>query len=116
MAQAKDSLKTIEPLQCHLWTKERLTPEDLDFETIEKFVESSHLDHSILKCRQCGQLYFYEFYEVVDFFGGEDDMYTTYIPVKEYSSDQLKIISPMDILAYTPRLQWDNKKIVWIRR
>lgn len=105
------------PTQCHLWQKELLTKEDLSFHTVKKLVESSHLDRSVLKCKQCGQLYFHEFYEEVDWLNGNDKMYTTYIPIEEQDIAKLENNSPLELLGRVPRLQWDNdNKIVWIGR
>ena len=107
------------PTQCILWNKAELTPADLDFELVKTFTESSHFDRNILKCRECGQLYFHEFYEVVNF--GDDDMYDTYIPVE--TEEEIKILSEtknsLELLQFSPRLQYDlergkNSPLRWI--
>jgi len=108
------------PTKCHLWQKERLTPSDLDFEIVKNITESSHFDRNILRCKQCGQLYFHEFYEIVNY-GGNDDMYDTYIPVE--SEEDIKILleatEPMDLLQFSPRLLYafvnsKNEPLRWI--
>jgi len=105
---AKKIMKFKKPTQCILWNKANLTPADLDFERVKTFTESSHFDRNILKCKECGQLYFHEFYEIVNF-GGDDDMYDTFIPVE--TNEEIKILSetkePMELLQFSPRLQWD---------
>lgn len=113
------------PAQCHLWQKENLTDEDIDignnFELLHTFVDESHLCRDLLKCRNCGQLYFYEFYEEIDWKEGNDQQYCTFIPVgtKDEAEDIAKI-SPVALLQISPRLQrdWpaeaDKSAIHWI--
>ena len=59
-----------QPTQCVLWDKPELVGQPAVtsmFETVETFVDTSHLERTLFKCRECGQLYFYEYYEHVDF-------------------------------------------------
>ena len=54
-----------EPVGCHLWHKEKLTRKDLDcLERVKVIVDSSHLMREIKRCKECGQLYYYDFSEV----------------------------------------------------
>ena len=102
-----------EPTQCVLWTKPELAsgPLEARFELIETFVEESHHWRYLLKCRECGQRYFFEFYEVIDWVGGNDPQYTTYIPVdSEADIETLKQTSPTGLLQFGPRLQKDWPK------
>ena len=67
------------------------------------------------KCRECGQLYFYEWYEWVDWDDGDNRHYTTLIPVQtEAEIEALKQESTPSLLRYSPRLQLDGGKIVWV--
>lgn len=78
----------IEPTQCHLWTEEQsLTPHGLDhnFDLIERHYDSSHLMYALMSCKLCGQKYFYEYKDEVDYENGNDPYYLTYIPI---GSDQ----------------------------
>jgi hypothetical protein len=72
------------PTQCVLWEQPDLvmTPRGR-FETVETYTDESHLQRALVKCRECGQLYFYEFYERVDWDKGDDAHYSTFIPVPE---------------------------------
>lgn len=81
------------------------------FELIETYEDESHFWRYLLKCRECGQLYFFEFYEVIDWIDGKDPQYTTYIPV-ETSEDieKLKESSLFGLLDFFPRLQIDFLK------
>ena len=58
--------KNMIPTQCHLWQTENFSSQDLsleNFELLETFADDSHFWRYLLKCKECGQLYFYEFYE-----------------------------------------------------
>jgi phage terminase large subunit GpA-like protein len=104
------------PKQCKLWKDPNMN--GFKFERVETYVESSHFDRGLLKCPECGQLYYYEFYEVIDWKEGNDQMYSTYIPI-EYDKaliEDLNKRSPLELLAITPRLQWDpDGSIKWIK-
>jgi len=114
-----------EPTDCILWNEpEKITSETFDgFDVVEKYVDTSHWERSLLKCRGCGQLYFHEFYEEVDWEDGEDPQYWTYIPVE---SDEeialLKKTTYLELLQCFPRLQKDFPKsaekpnIFWAKR
>ena len=105
-----------EPEQCRLWKNPNR--DNFNFESVETYVESSHFDRGLLKCKGCGQLYYYEFYEVIDWEEGNDKMYSTYIPIEydEELIDDLNKRPPMGLLAVSPRLQWDpDGSIKWVK-
>lgn len=78
------------------------------FELIGTYVDESHLMRDLLKCRECGQLYFHEFYEEIDSEDGNDPQYITYMPVEtEDEIKTLKAASQFGLLAFSPRLQKD---------
>ncbi len=119
-------IKTKIPTQCHLWQKENLTSYDLaigdTFEVIKTYTDESHLIRSLVKCKQCGQLYFHEFYEEIDWENGKDPQYTTYIPIEDIeAADELNKTNQLELLQFSPRLQNDfpsdaDKPIIkWIR-
>lgn len=64
------------PIKCHLWQKEELTEQDLytgnSFELLRTFADENHLSRCLLKRKDCGRLYFYEFYEEIDWKQGND--------------------------------------------
>ena len=106
------------PKNCHLWQKENITSKDFDWERVETIEESSHFHRSILKCKRCGQLYFYEYLEFIDWGGGDDKQYVTYIPIEKKDIEELKSKSSFELLAYSPKLLWDThgenaNKIIW---
>jgi hypothetical protein len=89
-----------------------LTEDDLDgFEALETFEDDLHLHRTLERCTECGQLYFYEFYEFVDFDGGKDGQYKTWIPVEdEEQAESLARLDVHELLQYGPRLQRDLPK------
>ena len=112
------------PLKCHLWQMDNLLPQDLYgcFETVAEFADDVHDRRALLKCKRCGQLYFYEFHEWIDWEGGNDPQYRTYIPVD--SEDDIKDMlgtNPFTLLSFAPRLQSDfpkdaaAPKVYWVR-
>jgi hypothetical protein len=113
-----------EPTNCILWKKpELIAPSAERFEPIASYADGSHWSRCLLKCRECGQLYFYEFYESIDWDGGDDPQYSTYIPVEtEAEIDALKGEPPLGLLKFFPRLQKDFPKgakgprIHWARK
>ena len=73
----------VEPRQCLYWEKPELVRGGMKerFELIETYEDDSHLRRYLLQCRECGQLYFHEFFEWVDWMEGNDPQYVTYVPV-----------------------------------
>jgi hypothetical protein len=69
------------PTLCALWKKNTFTPASMNLDLVTVLSRTSHIERDLLKCRECGQLYFHEWYEHVRFKHGAD-MYDTYIPVE----------------------------------
>ena len=112
------------PTQCVLWKKPKLAqrPKEEGFELVEFYVDESHWRRYLLKCRECGQLYFYEFYETIDWEDGDDPQYWTYIPVEmDAEIETLKKTSPFELLQFSPRLRSDFPKgakaptVYWVK-
>ena len=101
------------PTQCVLWENPDLVsgPQEVRFERIDTYVNDSHPMRQLLRCRECGQLYFFEFYEEIDWNEGNDPQYSTYIAVEsDMEIEVLKKASSFDLLKYFPRLQRDFPK------
>ena len=100
-----------EPTQCIYWDNPdlvRSTPMKELFELIDTYEYESHLHRYLLKCRECGQLYFFEFYEWVDWEHGNDPQYTKYIPVPTVEDAQmLRKASQAELLLFSPSLNID---------
>jgi hypothetical protein len=95
------------PTQCVLWEKPELVYGTMKerFELIATYISESHLWRYLLKCRECGQLYFFQFYEEIDWDDGDDPQYSMYIPVEtDEEVEVLSKTSPLELLEYTPRL------------
>ena len=123
------------PTQCQLWQKEQVTSEDIQlgshFEILNTFEDSSHLTRLLLRCRDCGQLYFYEFYEEIDWEGGNDPHYLTFLPIESEEEarrlakmapvSSVAGMAPIELLQLYPRLQgaWpadaERLTIRWIK-
>jgi hypothetical protein len=96
------------PTQCVLWQQPELIEGSMKerFEQLEIYDDDSHLWRYLLKCRECGQLYFFEFYEEIDWKDGEDPQYVTLIPVETPEEiETLKQSPPHGLLRFEPRLQ-----------
>lgn len=101
----------INPIQCRYWNE----PEALNggywdaFERLEHIVDARHLDRMELRCKECGQHYFYEFTEEVDWENGGDKQYVTLIPVRNKTDIQILCqTSVLGLHADFPRLQMNN--------
>lgn len=91
------------PNKCHLWNNKNLTKEELynSLKVIKVYDDDPHQTRSLKKCKQCGQLYFYEFKEFIDWDKGNDAQYQTYIPVeKEEDAAQIANESEFQLLRY----------------
>ncbi len=114
------------PFQCKLWQKEPLTSEDLilkgNFDQLKTYSEENHDWRYLLKCKECGQLYLYEFHEEVDWADSEDSIYCTFVPVETAEeSDEIALLNYMDLGLKIPQLHNDKTKdhgnrIYWIRK
>ena len=111
-------------LTCHFLkstpTESDIVPATDQFDEIKTLVDESHLIRRILKCKKCGQIFFYEFYEEIDWIEGKDPQYRTFIPVDTIEEAQeLNKKSEMELLGVFPRLQsdfvGDTKTIKWVR-
>ena len=91
------------PNECHLYHHRPLTAELIraSLAPVKEYTDDLHLIRSLLRCSECGQLYFHEFFEIVDWVNGNDAQYSSWIPVAdEASADQLSLLSPMELNAY----------------
>jgi hypothetical protein len=111
-SQDVDAKRLPAPTQCVLWDKpELVAPANERFDVVEMLADTSHFSRGLLKCRECGKLYFWEFRETVDWDDGDDAQYQTYIPVtapEEIAA--LKQTLGIEFPRYTPRLQRDFPK------
>ena len=91
------------PNECHLWINKAIARDDLRTSlALEKtYEDDSHLIRTLLKCKQCGHMFFHEFYEIVDWEHGNDAQYSSWIPVDDVeSADSLNRLTPMGLSRY----------------
>ena len=121
MGRKPSSMKN--PIECHLWQMPKLTAEDLHgcFDTLEVFDDESHYRSCLLKCNKCGQLYYYEFHEEIDWAEGNDSAYRVYIPVE--TPDEVKMLLNSrghGLREFSPRLvySWPSDRggaeVYWV--
>ncbi len=110
----------MKPIQCHLWNSDvSMIAQLADFFTvIQVYAEDSHLSRSLVKCKQCDQLYAKDFYEEVDWVDGEDSQRWTYVPV-EHKEDAEELARLDSIAGASPSLHEDflkgeKKKVYWV--
>ena len=97
-----------EPTQCVLWLTPELTDAPNFFEHLEAFVDEPHWSRDLLRCRECGQLYIHDFYEVINWSGGDDSQYAFYAPVETKEEiDSIKGVSSLEVLKFYPHLAKD---------
>ncbi len=116
------------PEQCILWKKQDIKESDMkmnNFDVVKTLIETEHFWRYVLKCKECGQLYFFEFNEEVNWAGagnGNDYQYSTWIPVALNDTEYLKDKSTLELLDPTliPRIQADltphgKSAVHWVR-
>ena len=106
------NIQTAHPTECILWKTRNLSIDQVrgSFECVKTFEEESHLTRRMLRCKECGHVYFYEFYEEVDWSEGKDAQYITWIPVDDVESAQeLSKLSSYEILSF-PSIRYDYPK------
>jgi hypothetical protein len=104
------------PTGCALWEHpERAGGKFSEiFEEVASYEDSSHLERALYMCLECGQQYFFEWYEWVDWDGGNDRCYSTLIPVQ--TQEQLEALKQTDmfsLMRYYPRLHLDGGTPIW---
>jgi hypothetical protein len=114
-----------EPTRCALWKRPEQVaggPLKTHFELLETFVKESHWWRYLLRCRECGQRYFFEFYEEIDWVGGDDPQFSTWIPVSTEDEIEAARAAPAGALGgFVPRLckDWprdaEEPKVFWIK-
>lgn len=105
-------IRTTEPTECILWKTDVLTIEQLCgiLDLLTTYDDDSHLIRKLFRCKECGHLYFREFYEEIDWQEGRDGQYWTWIPVDDQeSAENLSKLSVLELLTY-PSIRYDYPK------
>lgn len=106
-------------MKCKLMMKDDLEEKDLDFETVERYVESDHFDLYLTQCRGCGQLYVGCFVEVLDFKDGCDDCWVFFLPVSSRQAEEVKertILAKQWLQSRRHITRSPSGSIFWARR
>jgi hypothetical protein len=112
------------PLGCELWTQEtpNLNLENVKVYTNEFPVYADEAIRKLMRCADCGQLYFYEMLEYIDWEEGNDPTYRTYIPVASVAdADKLAFVPQLEIIEQKPQIRKDWPKeapepvIAWVK-
>jgi hypothetical protein len=111
------------PEDCVLW-RDPLSvvsrPIEDGFRLLDTFVKESHWWRYLLECRKCGQRYFFEFHEEIDWVDGDDPRYCTWIPIEtEEELQSLKAAAPLNLRIFMPHLRDDRpkgeeRKVYWV--
>ena len=92
------------PANCHLWTGGNPSMEQLrgDLTTLLVYEDDPHRTRALKQCTHCGQLYFYEFYEWIDWENGNDPQYQTWIPVPDAAqAAALNRLASIELTSFT---------------
>ena len=93
------------PTQCALWTMPQLSNDPGFFEIVETFEDEVHFSRDLRRCRECGQLYIHDFYEEVNFSGGDDHQYACYVPVETAEEiESIRNVMAYELLHVYPHL------------
>jgi len=96
--------KIKEKTLCHLLQNDEVeyyTDLHNSLEEVKEYIHESHLWRHLKRCKECGQLFLFEFYEWVDWENGNDPQYDTWIPVKNiHEADKLNKLTPTELNAY----------------
>jgi hypothetical protein len=111
------------PEQCALWRSPEVVRDSHEiFEAVVTYQDESDHRRVLLKCRECGHLYFYEMYEPCHW-GDDDPVYRTYIPVASAEqATEVAALSVWDVARCAPAIHenWsrgkDRSEIFWTGR
>ncbi|MQX37087.1 hypothetical protein [Roseospira navarrensis] len=96
---------------CALWrdpetiTRARMADH---FERLETVFQDSHEWRYVLRCRECGWVYVFDFHEEIDWAGGNDPQYKLWVPVPD--GEDPAVVAREDrfaLMERVPRVQSD---------
>jgi hypothetical protein len=82
---------------------------------VEVYEDSNHLTRSLYRCRECGQLYFHEWYEWLDWKRGNGRQYSTLVPAQ--TSEEIAMLeqtSTFSLMTLYPWSRFDGAKPKWV--
>ena len=104
------------PTQCALWEHPELARGKFSqtFELVEEYVDDRDLERSLWKCKECGQLYFREWFDWDQWRGGNGKLYVTLLPVQTAEEiAALKQTTVFALMRYYPRLHLEGREPRW---
>jgi len=101
---------------CHLFGKGEIVLEDLkSLEVVEVLHDDgSHYERSVKRCKECGAWFLYDFIEYVNYSGGDDAIYCTYVQAdsKEFALRMHESNKP--IRDFFPAICDDNGRYIYV--
>ena len=86
------------------------TPPPVETELVLEHTRSlyieSHEGYALYRCRSCGQMFLAEFHEIIDWVGGEDDLWQRWMPLTAEELAEVDQLFPEEATDYdeVPRL------------
>jgi hypothetical protein len=110
------------PIGCVLWREPALVdgPINERFDVLATYIGDDHLWRYLLKCRECGQRYLFQYHEVTGWTDGDRPQDTVYVPVDtDEEIETLKGAPPDRLLECSPRLhrafmKAERPRIYWV--
>lgn len=99
-------------MNCCLWKADKIEKKKLinSLHTLEVIEQESHFTRKILECKNCGQVYLYEFTEEVDWEDGNDKQLFRWFPVESiYEAWKLAETPPIGLINH-PAIRIDFSK------
>lgn len=95
---------------CDLWTGPEAVLADRDgrFERIATYESGSHREQALLRCACCGRLYLHEYRDDIDWEGGDDPSWETFVPVQDEAEAVRLLRDPAGLMRTEPRLHHDR--------
>lgn len=87
---------TVIPEKCHLWTKDWIKSDDFyQLVLVERYLDDDHHKRQLMRCPDCGQHYYKEFFETIDWVNGNDPQYRTYVPIVP-TTETIDLLNSLD--------------------
>ena len=79
---------------------------ELALEQTRSLFSDCHEGFALYRCRQCGQIYLEQFQEIVEWVGGEDDLWQRWVPLTPDEVAEVERLCPTETEEYDelPRL------------
>ena len=101
---------------CHLFRKDGIVLKDLScLEVVEVlFDDGSHYERSVKRCKVCGAWFLYDFIEYVNYAGGDDEIYCTFVQADSRENALRMHESNKPIREFFPAICDDNGQSIYV--